>query len=965
MERLSLTRTLLFFLLLPCAVRSQTVWLDDHFDSQVLSDTWNRTDSAWTATTGGLRITTAAFDQLLPSSVHLAAEHPFRIEADISGPSTGVFFALDDPATKAVSQMVRRDGQSVLCGYITAGSDFVATSSFPLPPSTPDRIRLRVDVDPVGRTSSVVVDGNPIGVDSLLRFRAGYVGLQASAGTSVFHTLRVTGEGQSEDAVRQRNGELARFSRVRFVRAIGNGAQIYNPEVGLLQTIRADGTLGSQSRPYRAPRGPLQAMVDNRIFEIGRGCVLVRSHGRVIDTLRNHFVSPSAIVAVSRSSPHRRVPGSSPAASVMLLVADAGSQSVIRLSGKGDYLGEDRASIIGGFRAPRGIDVTPNGEVLVADYDRLVFLQVDAPDDPPKVEIDDGRGYVQWSATRTGSAHLEFAPDGGSWQSVTPEWQRGTCRATMDDLTPLTRYSFRFGPALRTIPGDEAVSRMCRFVTPPTDTAAMAVTRLPVLCMVYRTISYRDKYPALQFSRIPAGRTLSDEDLTTIRKGLAFNREFYFRNSSCRFVLDFDLFIVDDTLRLGDCGESDPYWLGPEGRVTKDYEHAVVTLGRTPTYYAGLIVPYAWVNYPASRTKTHTDTVRIRQAYGGGTNGVPAPWRNGVTTGFTSNPFVDRYSRQDWLIAHEFHHQIDALMEASGYPDYCHADMPWLMPGRFGEDFDFNAAIIRRAPVTAWLTLRFGSLNGVRDADHDGVPDDDPSLPFDERRLHGDPTRRDSEGDGLDDLHEVMAGSAHGTRLDVPDTDGDGLSDSIDPEPLYAVKPALPRWDAGHALGSRNAPSYLLRTADSSASLAAFWSDSGLVVQTLCSRPENVLIQIDADNDGWFHGHDNIQVRVSDDGLRAQVLDLVLRDCSSWSRPPRDRRDILPASVIHVHADSTRAGSTTLRRLTIIIPPIPSWDFSLRRGKTVALRFGVQTVTDPWVWDEFFERNYMMPVRFE
>jgi hypothetical protein len=51
--------------------------------------------------------------------------------------------------------------------------------------------------------------------------------------------------------------------------------------------------------------------------------------------------------------------------------------------------------------------------------------------------------------------------------------------------------------------------------------------------------------------------------------------------------------------------------------------------------------------------------------------------------------------------------------------------------------------------------------------------------------------------------------------------------------------------------------------------------------------------------------------------------------------------------------------------LTIIIPPIPSWDFSLRRGKTVALRFGVQTVTDPWVWDEFFERNYMMPVRFE
>ena len=98
-------------------------------------------------------------------------------------------------------------------------------------------------------------------------------------------------------------------------------------------------------------------------------------------------------------------------------------------------------------------------------------------------------------------------------------------------------------------------------------------------------------------------------------------------------------------------------------------------------------------------------------------------------------------------------------MEASGFPDYYHSDLPWKMEGRFGEDFDFNAHIIRRAPPEAWLGLAFGSLEQTKDADHDGVPDDDPSLPLDEGSLRGDPSKKDSDNDGLADLEEVMAGS--------------------------------------------------------------------------------------------------------------------------------------------------------------------------------------------------------------
>jgi len=498
------------------------------------------------------------------------------------------------------------------------------------------------------------------------------------------------------------------------------------------------------------------------------------------------------------------------------------------------------------------------------------------------------------------------------------------------------------------------------------------LTRLPVMCMVYRTISYSEVYPPDRFPRIPWGRTISDEDLDYLRAACRFNSTFYFRNSGCRLMLDFDFHVVEDTLYLGDVGDKDPYWLSLTDRVTRDFEHAATALGKGPEEYCGLIVPYAWVNYPPRRTSamrdsSKTDSINIRQMYGGGTYGVPAPWKYGKTAGYTGNPFQDRFSRQDWLITHEFHHQIDALLEASGYPGYYHADQPWKMPGRFGEDFDFNARIIRNAGPEWWLGLKFGILFRTRDADRDGVPDNDRSLPFDELRLFGDTTLTDTDGDGLTDLMETMAGSENGAALNVQDTDGDRLADGIDPEPLYPFPPVVPRISREHSPLIERAAANEFARLDSTTVFHLAWDDSSLYAgytrKGKSSDTVGFLFQIDAANDGWFHGFDNTQIRIRRTGDSTTVVDYYLRDCSSWSDSPGDRKDILSTSNLPV-VSLTRPLPDGSSSLTLVakIPRNSGYGLDLVPGKRMSLRMGIQTSEDRWVWKELFERNFMMTV---
>lgn len=75
------------------------------------------------------------------------------------------------------------------------------------------------------------------------------------------------------------------------------------------------------------------------------------------------------------------------------------------------------------------------------------------------------------------------------------------------------------------------------------------------------------------------------------------------------------------------------------------------------------------------------------------------------------------------------------------------------------------------------IEIKFGGVapSPTRDSDGDGLYD------YEEALYGGNPLVKDTDADGIDDLHEVYFG---GTDPENYDTDGDGIADDSDPEPL-------------------------------------------------------------------------------------------------------------------------------------------------------------------------------------
>jgi hypothetical protein len=599
--------------------------------------------------------------------------------------------------------------------------------------------------------------------------------------------------------------------------------------------------------------------------------------GELLGTHTARFSSPRGLLETSRG----------------LVVADAGKGTVELLNADGGYRGSYDRSPLGPFTCPRDV-INLDGHVVVVDYDRFVFLPM-AEEYEPLVGVPvPGKLRVSWTSMDEGIGEVHFRQAAGE-ERVAKELAAGF-RHSVDlaGLESSQRYPYRLRPTTRTIPPSDELSWERVLVTPPSRPRVLPYTRLPVLVLVYRTISYRDAYPFLTHPWVPAGRSLSDEELEYLDSCVLRFRDFYWRNSACRLYLDTRVAVVEDTLWLAELGDEDPYWLSPNERVTADVERQAEALGWAPEELAGVIVSYAWLNYSDDDAET-----RISQAVGGGTNVVPAPWKLGGTSGYSGNPFPPG-SRQDWLMVHEFHHQLDALLALSGHPEYPHADQPWKLDGRFGEDYSFNAAILRTLSPHEWLAVKWGTIRETPDSDGDGLPDDDLLLPLDEARLGSDPRKVDTDDDGLSDLSEIMSGFFRGSDPLAPDTDQDGKPDLADPSPLWPIDHncyrSSPVLDGTISDGEWHE---LAEVVSDELRAVAYtgWTEGEMFLAASVSDSAVVEWKIDASGDGWFHGADNIWIRYNPWGDEDRAPEVCVFDCSSWSKPPKVREDLSPAGA--------------------------------------------------------------------
>ncbi len=460
-----------------------------------------------------------------------------------------------------------------------------------------------------------------------------------------------------------------------------------------------------------------------------------------------------------------------------------------------------------------------------------------------------------------------------------------------------------------------------------------------------------------------AGGTINAAQINKLKSEMEEARIFYFRNSYCRLLMDISYIIIPDYRGIEEFWELYPnaYWMtfwdvaGNGNSVQKDLRDR----GVTNNMYSAVINFYAWGENG------------YNAALGGGTYGVDVNFLG--KTAYVGIPHCWDPDTNDWFVIHEFHHALDSMFHYSGYPEYPHADLPIELPGDFGENYDFNAFIMRTWPLHKWMALKtpWGNQISIADADLDGLPDSG-DLPITEALLGSSTSAVDTDGDGLDDLGEAMAGIFRASLTNKVDTDNDGIIDGFDKYPLYAINEYIPKASptidgnldsVWHLVGSPITQSSTRFNSTIRANWDANYFYLAFVTSGFNSHFVRPHLYIDADNDGWFHGKDNYEIVLNPE--TESVERVHIWDCSPeavaayggaiWDDDSRYEDGRLVVSK-DLKFRTTRAGNTYVMELSI--PKNVATKLIPRHGAPIGVRINYNDIGYNYKqWALAFERD--------
>lgn len=898
------------------------------------SPAWAHSTGFWYTANGHLCEASGAYDAgaYLPRFLDTPYEVSVRFRMDSAYRGAGVLFNSSAPTSTDYAHMVRVDDEQIIFGYFEGGAYYgLGDARLPDTAKDGDWHTMLLRVHPEEATFGFALDGETIREAVPLRYRTGYLGLQNSGGTACFDDLVLRTLPADEAPV---------LPWPMAVAPTPDGIWVGSPVAGTVRKLSPEGRLllrlneHAGQRPFTAPTA-LATRPDGSLLVLDADAHRLHhfdAQGQWLATASTGPNPPADLATwpdgtLVVSDPEAGTlrffdetfqpmdtlenienvePGALTTAPGVLAFIDRDAGYVYLLRGhqadwklttsfalppgaaRGLALTEHDLFVALGSRILRydhqgqmtgTLDLKPMGQVYpqhlavdgarlyITDYfgDRIIVADtaLTSPQLAPTFGKD-GTLHLTWKSATAAPAQVEIRTENEERMRLADERPATNHAFIFDGIQPSTRYHVRYTPLLRTIPEGTGISRERVLMSPPPEGKMHYVNLKSAVLLFANFVDEKQAEGGPEPEPLP--QATIDHILDEIKDG----RRFYWINSGMRLHLDMDFFVVEQPMNLGEVFQDSPYHPPVEGMA----ERILAGQGADLADYESIYYVVAACDY-----EPETQTWDMRGAGGAFTNGVGWNGQYGRSWWFATRP--GHAAGNNWLVVHEFHHQLDELFLLSGYPDYWfnHFSPHIGTGGDFGEHFDGNAAILRDWPADAWFDLDYGTLRFAADADMDGIPDDAPDLPMDEQRLGSNPHKHDTDSDGVSDLAELAfsnwitdgwgetyAAPTPFPNLTRPDSDSDGLQDGLDPYPLYPFTSEIQPGDVGFSLIGATTDRRVPYRAE------AAWDTDSLRLRISAPEGRPVRLLLDANADGWFAGRDNVEFKLATDAtLHAEV----------------------------------------------------------------------------------------------
>ncbi len=866
----------------------------------------------------------------------------------------GFVFSARDQRNISLAQMIRFDGETTfILGYFQNG-EYYGTASVKtavVPPRTSHTLTLDVDRD--GNRYTVRLDGDIIAAGLPLLYPAGYVGIQTGGGTARFLSVKLTRVPMKSQPLSinwLRHFALTPSHEIVVPDEHDGSIKILSKAGNILRTVGIPAASRGQLHTPNAVAllGDTIVVTDRGSDRLS----LFKRSGEWISSVgwkgsdRGQFDGPAAVCTNERrqifvvEEQNHRVQvfddslhyvsdfGSDKLAAPLdiavegdnVYVLNTGLSQVECFSWSGRKAGWRKSLSYGGGEArglavlngrlyisvanevrsydstgtlknsmrgrsvnfifPQGVTTDPSGHVYIADFfgGRIIRTSSDLLDPKPEISATDAStAVVSWQSIDDAEGSISIAASGTSGSSRLDERKKTTDhQIVLRNFTPSTTRHFNFEPGLSTIP-DARGHQPAYALTTPAGNQTKLYARLPMIALIFTNV-VDDQHPA---ASSPPQPDLPESEVERIQHQLDEAVRFYWIHSGMRLFLDLQRIVIRDRFKRSELYGNE-WWYPPRDSVL---ERELSLQGRKISDFSGLLY--------LTCTQSYDTTLRKYVLAGKGgafTNGVGTGKGYGISWWDVTRAHHD--AGNNWLTVHEFNHQLDDIFLASGYPEYWfnHISPTIGTAAEFGEHFDANRFIIRMVPPGEWYDLRYTSLASARDADTDGIPDNDAALPLDEVRLGSDTTSTDTDRDGVSDLDELGFsnwikegwGEDPSPQLSSPnlhegDADHDGIPDNRDEYPCSPIHSQVAYGDDSKIVG--------LQSPEMNAALSAGWNADSLVLNIEMDRLAPVKLMIDAGADGWFLGRGNLLFTLTPStgfGLETKLQIFNAADPNKW-----------------------------------------------------------------------------------